>query len=108
MKDHKFVFVFESNCESSADVMCYQNSALFLKYNILDHKGNAKFLILCNHKKSGASLVCIIFPQITQKIPTKDNSLGRTDHWNSKLSANIQFGKNDHSASYQVSRVFTS
>lgn len=51
MKDHKFVFVFESNCESSADVICYENSALFLKYNILDHKGNAQFLILCNPKK---------------------------------------------------------
>ena len=38
-------------------------------------KGNTQFLLLCNPQKSGASRVCIIFPQITQKTPTKDNSL---------------------------------
>ena len=35
-------------------------------------KGNAQFLFLCNRQKSGASQVCIRFPQITQKILTKD------------------------------------
>ena len=33
-------------------------------------KGNAEFLFLCNPQKSGASRVCITFPQITQKILT--------------------------------------
>ena len=45
---------------------------------------------MCNPKKSGASLVCIIFPQITPKILTKHISLAGTDHWNYKLSTNNQ------------------
>ena len=35
-------------------------------------KGSAQFIFLCNPQKSGASLVCITFLQITQKVPTKD------------------------------------
>ena len=35
-------------------------------------KGNAQFIFLCNSHKLGASRVCITFPQITQKILTKD------------------------------------
>ena len=35
-------------------------------------KGNAQFIFLCNPRKSGASRVCVTFPQITQKILTKD------------------------------------
>ena len=35
-------------------------------------KGNAQFLFWCKPRKSGAWGVCITFPQITQKIPTKD------------------------------------
>ena len=31
-----------------------------------------QFIFLCNPQKSGASRVCITFPQITQKILTKD------------------------------------
>ena len=38
-------------------------------------KGNAQFLFLCNPQKSGASRLCVTFPQITphitQKILTK-------------------------------------
>ena len=36
----------------------------------LEETRNSYFL--CNPQRSGASRVCIIFPQITQKIPTKD------------------------------------
>ena len=35
-------------------------------------KGNAQFLFLCNPQKSGASRVCITFPQVTQKMLNKD------------------------------------
>ena len=35
-------------------------------------QGNVQFLFLCNPPKSSASRVCITFPQITQKILTKD------------------------------------
>ena len=35
-------------------------------------KENSQFLFLCNPQKSGASRDCITFPQITQKILTKD------------------------------------
>ena len=35
-------------------------------------KGNAQFSYLCNPQKSGALRVCFTFPQITQKILTKD------------------------------------
>ena len=35
-------------------------------------KGNLQFLFLCNPSKSGASRVCITFPQVTQKILTED------------------------------------
>ena len=42
-------------------------------YSILKKlKGNAQFLFLCNAQKSGASRVCIPFPQITQEILTED------------------------------------
>ena len=53
------------------------NFAKYLSYSEVQKdrnvvKGNAQFVFLCNPPKSGASLVCIIFPHITQKILTKD------------------------------------
>ena len=71
--------------------------AVFM-FNFLEIKGNSQFLFLCNPQRSGASRVCISFPQITQKINLRQNSLAGTDHWNSKLSTNIQCGNNKHSA----------
>ena len=35
-------------------------------------KGNMQLILLCNPQKSGASRVCITFPQTTQKILTRD------------------------------------
>ena len=58
-----------------------------------------QFVFLCNPPKSGTSEVCIIFTQITQKIPTKDKI-----YWLEliteilKLSTNIQCEKNNHPA----------
>ena len=42
-----------------------------IKFYIFFIKGNAQFLFLCNPPKSGASWVCITYPQTTQKILTK-------------------------------------
>ena len=51
-------------------------------------KRNAQFLFLCNTQKSGASQVCIIFPQVTQKkkIQTKDIT-----HWLELITEILSF-----------------
>ena len=62
-------------------------------------KGNTQFIFLFYHQKSGASQVRITFLQLTQKnTDWKHISLTGTNHWNSKLSTNIQCKKNHHSA----------
>ena len=45
---------------------------LYFLYQMFKLKGNAQFIFLSNPQKSGASRVCITFPQITKKILTKD------------------------------------
>ena len=61
-----------------------------------------QFILLCNPQKSVASQVRINFLQITQKIHIsyfiRHISLSGTDHWNSKLSTNIQCKKSNQSA----------
>ena len=49
-------------------------------------KGNAQFMFLCDYQKSGASRVCITFPQITQKISTKD-----IIHWLELITETLSF-----------------
>ena len=51
-------------------ILLFHIIILSCKEIILSFKGNAQFLFLCNPQKSGASRVCITFPQITQKILT--------------------------------------
>ena len=70
-------------------------------------KRNAQFTFLCNPQKSGAFRVCSTFLETTQKILAKDiiHKAG-TDHWNSKLSTNIQPEKNNHLQTCQFSRFW--
>ena len=59
-------------------------------------KGNTQFLFCATSQKSGALQVCITFLQLNQKnTDWGHNSLTGTDHWNSKLSTNIQCEKNN-------------
>ena len=73
-----------------------------------DLKGNMQFVFLCNPPKSGTSEVCVIFTQITQKIPTKDKI-----YWLEliteilKLSTNIQCEKNNHPAYLIFQKICT-
>ena len=49
---------------------------------------NAQFIYLCNPQKSDASLVCITFLQITQKVLTKD-----IFHWLEMITEILSFLK---------------
>ena len=65
-----------------------------------------QLIFLCNLQKLGATWVCITSSSNNSKSTyEKHSSLARTDHWNSKLSANIQCKKNNHSAFIMFQKI---